>query len=228
MSHISYNKAFTPTPISQEKIEIGVSSQSERGFTLIELMVSISIISVILLVVISNHGTYTENISLTNLADDIALSASQAQIYGIAVKEVSVGSSDFSASYGLTANLLSDGSNKAYLKFSDKNVDSVYNGDWSCQKGPSYECLEKVDILRGNYIYDLCVIRSSEGDQCNAVKRVDISYRRPNTSAIITAFNSGGQQYSPGNMVGVRILLRSPSGLSRSVAIYENGQVSVQ
>ena len=199
-----------------------------KGFTLTEVLVTLSIVAVIITVIVFNQSFYVEAAALTNLADEITSQIAQAQIYGISVKESTPGSSDFTGSYGLTFSLLPSGSNTNYLSFIDKDGNQVYDGSWSCEIGTSFECLEKSNIFRGNYIDELCVIRSSGGDQCGIPQRVDISFARPFVEARIKLFNNGGQEYSPGNMVGVRIILKSTSGLSRSVSVYENGQISTQ
>lgn len=200
----------------------------KRGFTLIELLVSLTIMLVILTVVILNQSTYTERAALINLADEIGSTVSQAQVYGIAVRELSAGSENFSSSYGLAFSLLGSGSNSAYLFFADRNGDTFYNGDWTCPLGGSSECLEKTDMQRGNYIESICAVRSSGGDECSTAKRVDITFLRPHTEAQIVFFNSEGQRWSPPNTLGVKINLKSPSGLAKYVAVYESGQISVQ
>jgi prepilin-type N-terminal cleavage/methylation domain-containing protein len=202
-----------------------VSSErsKSKGFTLVELLVSISIVSIILTVIVLNQSAYTDSAALTNLADEISSTISQAQFYGIAVKEVSTGSNTFNASYGLTFSLLGPGSNTAYIYFADLDADTVYTGNWSCDTS---ECLEKVDVIRGNIIDQICVVRTSGSDQCDSAKRVDISFARPNTEAQIKLFNSSGQPLAEPNLKGVRIELKSPRGSVRSVTVYTTGQVS--
>lgn len=195
--------------------------KNSYGFTLVELLVSISIISIILTVVVLNQSTYTDGAALTNLADEISSTVSQAQAYGIGVKGLS---GEFNASYGIVLNL-SSGSNTSYLNFADLNGDKVYNGDWSCNIS---ECLSKVDITRGNFIKEICIVRSNDTEQCNVAERVDISFARPSTEAQIKFFNSGGNPIGASNDKGARIRIQSPRGSTRSVTIYTTGQISVQ
>lgn len=198
-----------------------------QGFTLIEMIISLTIATVILTVVILNQSTYTDGAALSNLADEISLTISQAQAYGIGVREFSPGTSEFTASYGLTFSLLGSGSNQAYLYFADRNGNSLYDGNWSCVVGGASECLQKVSITRGNYIESLCVVRSSGNDMCN-LGRVDISFARPKTEAQLLFFNNGGQAFNPSNSIGTRIILKSPGGANRSIVVYNTGQISVQ
>src|SRR3989338_6479901 len=200
-------------------------SKKSLGFTLIELLVSISIVSVILTVVVLNQSTYTDGAALTNLADEISSTISQAQAYGIGVREVSTGSSEFNASYGVTMSLLGSGSNTAYIYFSDLNGDKIYTGNWSCDTA---ECLSRVIITRSNVIADICVINTFCSDQFNSAERADVSFARPSTEAQIKLFNNGGQPLNESNLKGIRIELKSTRGLTRSVTVYTTGQISTQ
>jgi prepilin-type N-terminal cleavage/methylation domain-containing protein len=199
-----------------------------RGFTLIELLVSVAIIGVVLTVVMMNQSGYTEAAALSALADDVGASLAEAQAYGIAVKERTPGSSDFSAAYGLTLSLLSSGDSKAYLSFVDRNGNQIYDGTWSCATGGTEECVSKTTITRGNYLAQICVLRSSGSNICDIPERVDVSFARPNLAARIKLFSNGGQEYAPANVIGAKLVFKSAGGLTRSVSIYQNGQVSVQ
>ncbi len=197
-----------------------------KGFTLVELLVSLGIISVILSMVVFNQNKYTDAASLSLLADEISQTVSQAQAYGIAVRELSPGTADFTVSYGITLSILTSGSNVAYLFFADRNDNNLYDGDWTCPLGGASECLEKVAIRHGNYIDSLCVIRENDTDLCN-VGRLDVSFVRPKTEAQILFFDTSGAPLNPAGSIGVRVVLKSPSGNIQTVVIYETGQVSV-
>lgn len=198
-----------------------------QGFSLVEVLVSMGVIVVILSVIVSNQSTYADAVALTNLSDEIASTVTQAQAYGNAVKELTPGSIDFTASYGLAFSLQNNDPT-AYIFFADRNGDQIYSGDWNCVTGGAAECLAKTAILRNNVVDSICIIRSSGGDQCNTIQRVDISFVRPHLEAQIRFFNNGGQEINMGNTLGAKIILRSPSGLTRSVSVYESGQVSAQ
>jgi prepilin-type N-terminal cleavage/methylation domain-containing protein len=203
-------------------------NKKNRGFSLTELLVSLSIVFIMIGVVVLNQNRYVEGASLMNLADELSLSIAQSQAYGIGVRQVTAGTSDFSAAYGVTASLLGSGSNVAFLFFADRNANTIYDGSWDCPTGGSNECVAKKDFTRGNTIYEICAVRTSGGDQCSNIGRVDITFKRPETDATITFYNTGGSLYVPPNLKGARITLRSANSLSRSVIVYLNGQISVQ
>lgn len=202
------------------------------GFTLSELLVTMAVMAIVLTVFLSRQSQYDDGFVLRNLADDVSLRIFQAQAYGAGVREFSPGSGEFSASYGLTFSLLDGGSDTAYLYFADRDGDAMYDGDWSCATGGTNECLERVDILRGVYIQEVCMIINPTSLDCGppgTPRRVDISFSRPNTTAQLKFFNSGGGQFTNPNMIGAKIIFKSPnSTASSSVTIYTTGQVSTR
>lgn len=199
---------------------------------MIELVVSIAIMMGIIAMVLSNQNTYTEGVSLKNLANDIGLSLRQAQIYGISVKALP-NTEDFTSAFGIDFNLTSgSGNNMMYLFFADRGVqDGYYNytGNWAdCPTGGTSECLKKMTISTGNLISSLCPIDSSDLPVCSAgVTRADITFLRPEMSANIVLFGAGGGQISISPYRGVEINLDSVSGGKRSVRVYNTGQISV-
>jgi len=191
----------------------------------------------ILGLVLWNQSTYTDGASLTNHADDIASMISQAQVYGIGVKEFTPGSSNFGTAYGVAFSLYGlNASNKAYMYFADRNGDKFYNHQWACpQPTPpaAPECLTKIDITRNNIISKLCYlitpntcVSSPAGD----LGRADITFARPNIEAqfVLQDVNQAQIYPLPSGFIGVRIELTSPKGATRSVTVYKTGQVSVQ
>jgi len=197
------------------------------GFTLAELVVSISIVSIIMAILVWNQSAYNDISSLTNLADDISLTVSQAQVYGIGIREFSPGTQEFGAAYGLAFSLLPSDSNTAYIYFANLGVDEIYSDNWTCPIGLPSECLQKFNITRGNIIQSICSIDTSNATDCT-VGRTDFTFARPNIAANIKFFNMSGNLYTPVNNKGVEIRLRSPKGQNRSVVVYKTGQVSVQ
>lgn len=202
--------------------------RDSRAFTLVEFLVSIGIVFAILSVILLNQSAYTDSVALTNAADELGLTVSQAQAYSIGVRELSPGSSNFSSAYGVSFSINAPDSDKSYIYFADRNTSEHYDGSWLCPNESGSECLERIEIPRGNYINSFCVIRTQGSDQCGTVHRADITFLRPDTDAKMKFFNSGGQQYQSPNIKGVRVILKSPGGATRSVAIYLTGQVSVE
>lgn len=208
----------------------------ERGFTIIELIVSIFIMIVITTVITSNQSQYTSQATLKNLANNLSLNLRQAQVYGISVKEITPNANDpysltgFSSGYGVHFNLNSTGDNTAYILFVDKdpnqnpainpNANGLYQNGISCPKDSTSECLSKVLLGTGYIINDLCA--NISGVFNCSVTTLDISFIRPNIEAKIYA-----NQVATSRSVGC-IELASVDDRRMSVLVYTTGQISVR
>ena len=78
---------------------------TNRGFSLVELLVVISIFTIISSVVVFRQSKFSSDILITNLAYQMALEIREAQTYGIGVKSVDnpviIGDSKFKYGYGI-------------------------------------------------------------------------------------------------------------------------------
>lgn len=192
-----------------------------RGFTVIELLVSIAIMVIISTIVASSQSRYTSGASLKNVANDIGLSLRQAQIYGISVKELGAGTEVFTSGYGLAFNIESapSGDDKGFIFFADENSDGVYDEGWECPINS--ECLDKTVLTAGNVISDLCII-VGENEDCGNITDLNISFVRPAIEAKI--YYNGGMT----GVTGARIELTSLNGEENTITVYTTGQISVK
>ena len=201
----------------------------KQGFTLVEMVVSAAIIGLISSVLIFNHGKFNDNLELTNLAYEVALNLRQAQIYGVSVKEFKGGESEeerFGLAYGVHFALSRPTS---FILFLDRNKDQRYTGNKDdCTLGSPDVCLERVNIGRGNYIYDVCeFIGGSEwacslasGNPNGEYTEVSATFIRPDPDARLIFKTKPGP-------AGVKVCLRSPGGRIKEVVLYTTGQISV-
>lgn len=200
-----------------------------RGFTIIELVVSVGIMMALSTIIALNQSRYTSGAELKNIANNLGLSLREAQVYGISVKGVSVGSNNFSnfgVGYGLSFNTSGSGADSSYIFFSDKSSSGVMNGQydsgWTCPSGGTSECLDKITMSTGNRISNLCVIDQSDIESCSTGK-LDISFTRPAIEAKV--YWNG----SASGIKGARIELSSADGTKHhSVVVYTTGQISIQ
>ncbi len=175
-----------------------------KGFTLVELLVSISIFTLITSVAVYNHAKFNNSVLLTNLAYEIGLSVRQAQFYGISVRQNA--SFSFNSGYGVHFNPATP---TAYTLFEDKTGGTSHVWD-------SGEDLQNFTISKGNKILKVCV----DGN-CNSTI-VDISFIRPNPDAFITTGGSNGSYKGEAD-----ICVASPDGTVRKVIVESTGQISV-
>ena len=92
-----------------------IQKKSQKGFTLVELLVSIAIFSVITTMAVFNNSQFNSSVLLTNLAYEVAISIRQAQVYGVTVRKNSAGS--FDSAYGIHFDMNTP---TAYSLFEDK------------------------------------------------------------------------------------------------------------
>ena len=213
----SFNKLITT--------KLSFAKKFARGFTLVELVVVMSIGVLIMTTIVGGQSRYTDAATLKGLANDVSLDLRQAQVYGISVKVSPTDNTDFNGVYGLSFNksYVSD-----YVAFKEgSGTFGVYdsNNHTSC----SGECLIINPINRGNKINQICriPIANPQTLDCN-LGRADITFVRPSTEAKIVYFNTSGGIISSTGYQGLRIEFISPGGVKRSVVIYTSGQISVQ
>lgn len=106
--------------------------EQARGFTLVELLVTLSIFLVMTSVVLARYRSFSVNTDFVNTVEDIVLSLREAQVYGSASKAVEgggCGGSVFDCAYGV--NFVNGGT--SYVVFVDANVDGMYSSDEAVQ-----------------------------------------------------------------------------------------------
>ncbi len=214
------------------------------GITLVELLVSIFIIMTITAVVVYNHRAFTDNLEITNLAFDIALHIRESQVEGIAVRPGPT--EQFQNAFGVYFFIGNGGNSSAFIRFVDLNdgglgdPDGLYNGGFDYCAG-SEECLNQIDIGRGNRISHICW-KDNNGDfRCrrphptapsSPPKGVSITFLRPKPDATIKFLNNGGQlcgdEECDDSKREAVVCLESPLGKKKSVHVLPTGQISVQ
>lgn len=204
--------------VKNKILETGVSKLNPNsGFSLIELMVTISIMMIITAVVLIRYSSFNSTILVTNLAYEIALSAREAQVYGLGVKGTTAG---FGAGYGIhfdnSSLRLQSPSQSSYKFFADLNKNGLY--DDGEQQGSDYL------LPKGYYVAKFCVSGVSAwcSDSQLPISFLDITFIRPNPDAIIKT-NIVGGVYSQ-----AVICVSSPKGNQKKIIIGSAGQISVQ
>ncbi|MBI2475889.1 MAG: GxxExxY protein [Candidatus Taylorbacteria bacterium] len=186
-------------------------SHRSKGFTLVELAVSIAIFLVIMSVITVSQHRFGGNILITNLAYDVALGIRQAQVYGISVKHSSAG---FDKSYGVHF-----GPPGYFILFVDNNDNKHYEagGDDGSECLSDTECVSFFKIEKGNSIAGLCA-----GNPCDSVASLDIVFHRPDPEPVITA---NGQAVT---YLSALVTVSSPQGVTKGVKVLGSGQISIK
>ncbi len=200
----------------------------QTGFTLVELLVTISIFVILTGVVLFNQSKFNSTILLTNLAYDTALTIRQAQNYGINIKEFNKGDGSNSqfVPYGVHFD---NTANKSFILFADIDYDilnrisdGIYDGNnesvdpQKCENNKG--CVNRYSIKRGNYIDGLYI----NGDLNTKMNNLDITFKRPNPDAFIKSSSFNGE------ITSVTIVLKSADNTStRQVRVQANGLIEI-
>ncbi len=216
-------------------------SALQSGFTFIELVVVISIVSIISSVLIFNYGSFDANIRLQNLAQDIALRIKEAQTVAIAGTYAYDYSYDFQGdpigqapSYGIYFNFTDDSvfKQKGFAFFADRpingsvydtgTIDGVISSDPACSApGVDFnECLSvtqitSLDQISGIYFKD----RSSP----LLADKLGITFTRPWP----TAHFSDGNGSVAADEVYIEIQSLRDTKKYMYVTVSQTGQISV-
>lgn len=186
-----------------------------RGFSLMELIMVITISGIMLTVVVIKQSTWNDTLAVNTQVYDLASIIRQAQTYSLGVRENSYSPSgdNFNVGYGI---YLSQDSLNSYIFFVDKNNNKKYDGVG--------EKIEEKPLERNVTIKTVC-----GRDNCfpgiGPLYKVNIVFYRPESKASMEFLNSGGQGGK--DNPPVTITLQSQNGDEASVKIEENGQVSI-
>lgn len=184
-----------------------------KGFSLVELVVSVAIFTIITSVILAKHSQFSGTLLLENLAYDIALSIRKAQVFGLSVREFTTGSSEFNVGYGIH---LDSSNNKSYIFLADRDRDETYSG--------ITEIVETFILRKGNFISEFCGILSDNTEKCSGsdITFLDIIFERPNPEAIIKS-NISADKY-----MSARITVASSQGKTWNINTVITGQISIQ
>lgn len=184
--------------------------KKNRGMSYVELIVVLSIFSVLSSVVIFNYGDFQSRVDIKNLASDLALKIVEAQKSSLSGTLPTGGGygATWKPSYGVYFNLTTN--NKQFIYF----VDLDLNG--SVGAG---ETLNTISITKNNYIsnIDKC---SANPCVANAINALSITFKRPDSRAIFTGATITGSEY-------VQITIKSPSGVKSLIKIYPSGRIQI-
>lgn len=199
------------------------------------MMVSISIFVLITTIGIVNYRKFGNDIFITNLGYDIALSVRKAQSYGINVKEAKGLASGFTYAYGIHFARNNNQNSNQYTLFVDATDELGggpnlhYDGKVILLDGVVIdESVEVFNLLKQSKITGLCVTVGNSAPDCD-VGAIDITFLRPNPNArIVYKKNSPDVYLGPDNVKSATIKITSGDDRQKQVVIYSIGQISVQ
>lgn len=179
------------------------------GFTLIELIVTISIFVFMTALVLSRYNDYYSGTIFKNLAYDIAITIREAQSYGISVK---VRTDNFSKAYGVYFPGSSGPQNFALTSY---DINSYTSG-----------VSERDYILKHGAVFSQLLVSVDDATYTSA-NELAIIFQRPNPEAIICAKvgveaqNCTGYKYA-------KIVLKAVNDSTITVKVNTTGQISIE
>ena len=198
------------------------------GFTLVELLVVLSIMVVIMSIVFTSQGSFNKTFILTNTAYDIALSLRNAETYGLGSRAVG---STVNAGYGLHFEDTVPGS---FLFFADTSpAPSCTTPD--CRPGDNVytagadSLVQTYTLGNGITIGDFCAYNGTwtctyaHNGYSAGVSILDIVFARPNPDPLISV---NGLYSASFPVTAACLTLVSPQGASRYVSVSSSGQIT--
>ncbi len=200
-------------------------TNKKSGMTYVELIVVLSIFSVMSTIVLTNYGAFQAKVDIKNLANDIALKIVEAQKSAMSGKYQVNAPAGWKPAYGVYFNAgTSYGASglKTFYYFTDLDQNNDYQTASICPNGG--ECIEKIDITKGNFI---STIFPCTGDPCVpgefSGSTVAITFKRPDSSAV---FYSGGGLVSGYDYM--QMIVSSPhSTATAKIKIYPSGRIQI-
>lgn len=195
---------------------------TSSGFTLVEMIVVVAIFAILTAIIIFNYGEFNDQIIVTNMSYEIALTTRQAQIFGLGVRGTG---GDFQKSYGIFADISDTGETKDFIFFEDFLDDDRLCKDGSSNDcdcvGENDECLEKMTMQR-NIVIDKLLAYNNITADCDLLDKLSVTYKRPNPEAKITDQDNAEEVYT-----SALIRVSSPRDVKRYVFVNKTGQISV-
>lgn len=180
----------------------------QAGFTIVELIVTTSILVIVSTLIFANYPKFRENVSLKKTAQEIALTIRRAQTYGLSVREFRQGTGIFPG-YGVHFDIAYPDS---FVLFADINGNNAYDG--------TTEDIESLKIQTNEKLSSLCTnVKTSPPGSCG-FNKIDIIFFRPKPLVTIKADGS--------DFFDAEIKIVSPRGQIKTIVILSSGQISVE
>lgn len=198
------------------------------GFTMIEMLVVLTIVLILTAAVVGNYGSYRSATVATNMAYEAATTVRQAQLYGLGVRGVQTEAGyEFGGTYGVE---FADES-PTYSIFRDREPANGYCDDGCDCADSGSECVEQVRMLQQVSVIGLCAAQNANLDTSDLLAgsycahgAMTVSFTRPNPEGTIRAGAPGSVS---GDYAIAGIVIRGGTHC-RLVRVYSNGQIAVE
>ncbi len=192
--------------------------KSQFGFSLIELLVTISIFTIMMIVVLVNYRSFNKNSDFTNAVENAYFALREAQVYGVGSRTTAGGTtmcgspaSPFNCAYGVHfTTTITPGQ---YNFFIDTNGNRIMDTGESIG--------QPISLGSGTTITSLWCVRSGISGACEN-NYASVIFKRPNPDAFIAE-----TPFPANSDYGVEVTISNGIKTAR-VVISEAGQISIQ
>jgi type II secretory pathway pseudopilin PulG len=193
------------------------SRSASNGMSYVELIVVLSIFSVISSVAIYNYGDFQARVDIKNLGSDIALKIVEAQkssLNGVLPPSgfVVYDPAAWKPSYGVFFGTYMP---KQFYYVIDLNNNKFFDSE--------SEIFETVSITKNNSITTLTVVYQ-DGTSSASLGNLLMTFTRPDSGATIVSSSPG--PLNP-NIDYVQITVESPNGAKAYIKVYPSGRIQV-
>ncbi|MCX6753267.1 MAG: type II secretion system protein [Candidatus Nomurabacteria bacterium] len=221
----------------------------QGGMTYIELIVVLTIFGIMSSVLIFNYSTFTNQVDLQNLSQDIALQIVSAQKASLSGKIPGLGEAgtdiisanisngvEWKPAYGVYFNadptISSVYNNKKLVSYIDTE-NLKYYGE-TCPDpihpgGTSDQCRDVINIQNGDYVKNVCTVAVGETD-CVGAKFLHLTFTRPDSGAFIVDnrnFVEGSISPYPETKAIITIGSERDASLQKDITVYSSGRIEV-
>lgn len=198
------------------------SIKQKKGFTLIEMIVVIAIISIVTVLVLANNAKLNSSILVSNTAYEIGLIVRESQVAGLGVSATV--DDTFSSSHGVHLDIANP---KTIILFADKNNNGIYDA-------VDNELTQEYNITnsRAGSIIGFCkenLLSTTTTSYCNissGEQTADIVFARPNPEALFKIQHQIGDNSE--EYVGALVIsVGFQDDVCRSVVIEKTGSVEI-
>ncbi len=215
-----------PNILKNKKINLG-GGFYRKAFTLVELLVAVSIFMIITSVVLVNNSRFNDSVVLKSIAYEFALAIREAQNSALNVR--SIDGSGFENGFGIfipKAGTTNTAESTSYVLYSDSIKATGSGGAFGrydvTASGSNDSDIKEYLIKRGFYITKVVATQDAVGAMPETYTGdVDftISFKRPDTIAYIY---KDGVVTSGSNFKEIRICLAHPSSSMNEICVKVN------